>query len=208
MEVLNDPRIIAPNVVMKRLAAFHSIAVVAVLMVNLSVKQMFTLEKNIDLTKATAIVQYVGLILMSMIVLMNLTTVVVLIQQMFMTYRLMTSGATGFEVAKVFYLNPNITTMRHVTVKAFFFSLPLFVASTSCMVWVSFAHGGSYRLAIPIVVLLGIASVVLWCVNLKHHTIFTERYALAKQHEMPLLSHVESVAHSQRSARLGSYLDV
>merc|ERR1719277_435161 len=113
MDVTNDPRFFSNNVIAKRLGAFQTICVVSVLMVNLSVKQMFALEKKIDITTAAGVVQYTGFCLMCIVFLLNLTTVIVLIQQLFMTYRLLTVGPTGFEVAKSYYLNPNIVTMRH-----------------------------------------------------------------------------------------------
>merc|ERR1719436_434110 len=110
---------------------------------------MFHLQKNIDVYTVTGVVQYIGFLTMSMTFLMNLATVVVLIQQLFMTFRLLTVGPTGFEAAKSYYLNPNVVTMRHMAVKCFFFSLPLFVASTSCMIWVAFSKSRRQELAIP-----------------------------------------------------------
>merc|ERR1719229_1940190 len=118
-------------------------------MVNLSVKQMFTLQKDIKIDTADGVVQYTGFCLMCIVFLLDLTTVIVLIQQLFMTFRLLTVGPTGFEIAKSYYLNPNIVTMRHAAVKGFFLSLPLLVLSSSCMVWVSFAESNKRPLAIP-----------------------------------------------------------
>merc|ERR1719382_476991 len=89
-------------------------------MVNLSVKQMFTLEKEIKIDTMKGVIQYTGFCLMCVVFVLNLTTVIVLIQQLFMTYRLLTAGPTGFEIAKSYYLNPNIVTMRHMAVKGFF----------------------------------------------------------------------------------------
>jgi len=197
MDVNNDPRFFSNNVIAKRLSAFQTIVVVAVLMVNLSVKQMFTLEKNIDLSTVNGALQYTGFCLMTLVFLSNLTTVIVLIQQLFMTYRLLTVGPTGFEIAKSYYLNPNIVAMRHIAVKVFFFSLPLFVASSACMVYTSFASQNAAHLAMPIVVALFLASVLLWYVNATHSTIFKERYNLAKSHEQPLIQNLETM--TQRS---------
>jgi len=206
MEVTNDPRFMANSVIAKRLAAFQTVSVVAVLMVNLSVKQMFTLEKNIHLNTVRGCVQYLGYTIMSCVFLMNLFTVIVVVQQLFMTYRLLTAGPTGFEVAKSFYLESNIVSLRHSAVKAFLFSLPLFVASTCCMIFVAFDTAGTLMLAIPSFLLLGVGAAALMFVNMKHSNIFKERYALAKAHEQPLLSHVNAV--TSRNAFQGLGLDV
>lgn len=199
MDVSNDPRFFTESVIAKRLVAFQTIVVVAVLMVNLSVKQMFTLKKSIDISTAHGVVQYSGFVLMTTVFLLNLTTVIVLIQQLFQTYRLLTVGPTGFEIAKSYYLNPNIVTMRHMAVKGFFFSLPAFVASSSCMVFVSFSATHEEKLSIAVVAMLLIASMLLVFVNMKHTTIFKHTYALARSHQEPLLSHVETVSQSNRS---------
>mmetsp|Transcript_55823 Transcript_55823/g.180960 ORF Transcript_55823/g.180960 Transcript_55823/m.180960 type:complete len:252 (+) Transcript_55823:121-876(+) len=206
MDVQNDPRFFSENVISKRLAAFKTICVVAVLMVNLSVKQMFTLEKDISLHTVGGVINYTGFCLMTLVFLMNLATVIVLIQQLFMTYRLLTCGPTGFEIAKSYYLNPNIVTMRHVVVKGFFCSLPLFVASSSCMVYASFDKNDAKELAYPIVGFLALSSLALWYINVKHQSIFRERYALCKSHEEPLIMHVEQM--SQRSRGWWPSLDV
>eukprot|EP00443_Scrippsiella_acuminata_P016875 CAMPEP_0115190438 /NCGR_PEP_ID=MMETSP0270-20121206/12025_1 /TAXON_ID=71861 /ORGANISM="Scrippsiella trochoidea, Strain CCMP3099" /LENGTH=246 /DNA_ID=CAMNT_0002603649 /DNA_START=65 /DNA_END=805 /DNA_ORIENTATION=+ len=206
MDATNDPRFFSDSVISKRLAAFQAVTVVATLMVTLSVKQMFLLQKNIDLETTHGVLQYMGFCLMVCVFLLNLTAVVVLVQQLFQTYRLMTVGPTGFEIAKSYYLNPNIVTMRHIAVKGFFFSLPLFVASSSCMVWVNFDSSGTTQLAIPIVIFLVIMACLLCTVNGKHQSIFKTRYSMAKVHEEPLLTHVAQT--SQRSNGMFAGIDV
>jgi len=190
MDATNDPRFVSDNVIAKRLAAFQTISVVSVLMVNLSVKQLFLLQKSIDVTTTKGVIQYSGFLVMIAVFLMNLTTVVVVIQQLFMTYRLLTAGPTGFELAKAYYLNPNVVTMRHAAVKAFFFSLPLFVVSTSCMVWVTFSDSDNPRLAFPVVIFLFFAAGVLFFIHSKHQAVFRKCYHMAKAHEQPLLTAV------------------
>jgi len=199
MEVTNDPRFMSNNVISKRLLAFQTISVVAVLMVNLSVKQMFLLQKDVHLDTIVGWVQYSGFIIMTVVFLMDLFAVIVVVQQLFMTYRLLTAGPTGFEVAKSYYLNPNMVTMRHLAVKSFLCSLPLFTASTGCMVYVVFSHAHCAHLAIPAFVLLGAGTAALCFVNMKHSSIFKERYMLAKAHEQPLLSHVDSLVSRSKS---------
>jgi len=117
MDLNNDPRFFHVNVLEKRLTAFKTLSVVAVLMVNLSVGQMFKLSKKGDVTW----IQYAGFVSMTIVFLFDLITVIVIVQQLFQTYRLITTGATGFDVAKSYYLNPSIVSMRHNSVRGFFF---------------------------------------------------------------------------------------
>merc|ERR1712007_247493 len=138
----------------------------------------------------------------------DLFAVVVVIQQLFMTYRLLTAGPTGFEIAKSYYLNPNVVTMRHMAVKGFICSLPTFVASSSCMVYVQFYKAGRALLAIPVFAVLGLFTLIVCFVNMKHASIFKERYILAKDHEHPLLSHVETMSSRSRSGGFGSFMGV
>jgi len=212
MDCVNDPRFMGNSVIAKRLAAFQTISVVSVIMVNLSKATMFALEKDIDIDKPFGWVQYAGFVIMMLVFLANLTTVVVVVQQMFMTYRLLTAGPTGFEIAKSYYLNPNIITMRHMAIKLFFFSLPLFVAGSSCMVIVNFGRAGGLtgKLAYPAVAFLLLTSLLLLWVSGKQQSIFRERYYMAKAHEQPLLNHVEgmSTRSATRNGGFFSGLDV
>merc|ERR1719282_2029264 len=138
MELQNDPRFMSNNVIAKRLVAFQTVSVVSVLMVNLSIKQMFLLEKKIDVRTTAGVIQYTGFTLMTCVFLVDLFVVIVVVQQLFMTYRLLTAGPTGFEIAKSYYMNINIVTMRHIAVKCFIFSIPILVLATGCMVFVAF----------------------------------------------------------------------
>merc|ERR1719433_2094069 len=122
-------------------------------MVNLSVKQMFLLEKDIHLN-IVGVVQYTGFTIMTITFLLDLFAVVVVVQQLFMTYRLLTAGPSGFEIAKSYYLNPNIVSMRHLAVKSFLYSVPLFIASTGCMVFVFFEKYSHFLLALPVCLFL------------------------------------------------------
>mmetsp|Transcript_63400 Transcript_63400/g.139521 ORF Transcript_63400/g.139521 Transcript_63400/m.139521 type:complete len:128 (-) Transcript_63400:40-423(-) len=123
---------------------------------------------------------------------------------MFMTYRLVTAGPTGFEMAKSYYLNPNIISMRHMAVRLLVVSLPLFVASTSCMVLVSF--GGNENmivinwLPLPICLMLLLAAFLFAYTNFKHNTIFKEKYTLAKLHSEPLMAHMDAMSTRSRNA--------
>jgi len=193
MDMSNDPRFFTTNVIGKRLTAFKVISVVSTLVLNLAAGQMFMLAQNLNIRALHGVVALMGFMIMASVFLMNLFTVVVLVQQLFLTYRLLTAGPLGFEVAKSYYLNPNIVSMRHTAVKFFYSSLPLFVASSCFMVFQQFDVSGSWPLAVPICVLLAFASVVFYLVNRIHSQVFKESYMLSKAHEQPLMSHIQAV---------------
>merc|ERR1712232_1438072 len=76
---------------------------------------------------------------------MNLFCVVVLSQQMYILGRIMTSGALGFEMAKSLFMNSTVTRLRHVAVKSFEYSVPLFLVSSSAMVYQEINPSGDKR---------------------------------------------------------------
>merc|ERR1712032_1589614 len=137
--------------------------------------------------------QYLGFVFMCIVFIMDLLTVVVILSQLFQTLRLLTTGATGFEISKSYYLNPNIVAMRHVAARGFFCSLPVFVASTGCMVYVAYGPD-NIAYSMPVIIFLFIMACILSLVNYKHQAIFLERYTLGKVHEEPLMSHLETIA--------------
>jgi len=194
MDLNNDPRYFHGNVIVKRLSAFKTLSVVATLMLNLAVGQMFALSKD---KEDVTLIQYFGFCSMTLVFLICLFTVIVILQQMFQVYRLLTVGSNGFEIAKSFYLNPNIVLLRHMSVRGFFFSLPLFMASTGCMIYVSFGPKRAH-LSLPICIILICVSLMLWCVNIKHRSIFKERYLIAKSWESPLTEHMSDLGKSTR----------
>jgi len=175
-------------VLAKRLVAFQTISVVSVLMVSLAVKMMFALDHG----KITNL-EYVGFLVMTLVFIFDLFTVIVIVQQLFQTFRLLTSGPIGYEIAKSYYLNPTIVAMRHLGVRSFLTSLPLFVGASFCMVYKSFGEQKHLAYSLPICVILVIAAFLLWYLRWKHAAIFAERYAIAKQHEQPLRNHLNEL---------------
>merc|ERR550514_860704 len=133
VDLTNDPRMFAHNALEVRLGAFRVISVAAVFMAGQSAGQM----KQSLMSKHMTPVNYAGLIFQTLSFVFNLFGVVVILQQIFQTYRLFTASSIGFDLAKSYYLSPNITLMRHLAVKAFLNSLPLFVLAMACK---SFGH--------------------------------------------------------------------
>jgi len=144
MDVSNDPRFFAHNVMDKRLAAFKSLTIVSSLMFGTSLGQCFKLKKNMDFTRwdkyvgSIAIWQAVGFIVSVIVAFMCLMSLYVIAHQLFYTYRLMTAGPTGFEQASVFYLTRVITIWRHIAIKCLFNGLWAFMALVGIQLFVKF----------------------------------------------------------------------
>eukprot|EP00746_Dinoflagellata_sp_MGD_P050881 gnl/MRDRNA2_/MRDRNA2_227407_c0_seq1.p1 gnl/MRDRNA2_/MRDRNA2_227407_c0~~gnl/MRDRNA2_/MRDRNA2_227407_c0_seq1.p1 ORF type:complete len:142 (-),score=17.96 gnl/MRDRNA2_/MRDRNA2_227407_c0_seq1:28-453(-) len=138
---------------------------------------------------------------MTLTFLFNLFALVVLLQQIFQVYRLMTSSSIGFDFAKSYYLNPNITKMRHLAVKAFFASLPMLIFSMALKTFTHLAYKQD-RLVFGIVlsVFMALFALFIMYTNHVHSTIFKDKYAVMKEHELPLLSHMKIVGGSSHLA--------
>mmetsp|Transcript_1863 Transcript_1863/g.4277 ORF Transcript_1863/g.4277 Transcript_1863/m.4277 type:complete len:221 (-) Transcript_1863:109-771(-) len=184
MEVSNDPRMMAKNILLKRMGAFHVIAVSAVLLGNLSLKEMSDLQKD----EITGEVQYLAFFALGMTFLMNFCTVVIIIQQLFYITRLSTMSANGFEVAQTYYLNHNVITMRHCATWMFFICIPIFMLAVAGVVFVKF--GKRYEMSLPVVVFLVLSSLGLFIVNRRHRYLFQAKYEMAMSHHSPLVEHL------------------
>lgn len=144
MDVSNDPRFFAKNVMDKRLSAFKSLTIVSSLMFGTSVKQCFALKKNMDFSNwepyvgNIAIWQMVGFMMSTVVAFMCLLSLYVIAHQLFYTYRLMTAGPTGFEQASVFYLTRVITIWRHLAIKCLFNGLWAFMVLVGVQLFVKF----------------------------------------------------------------------
>lgn len=190
VDLTNDPRIFGPNSLNARLVAFRAISVACVFLTGLSAAQI----KGSLSAEEMGALQYAGLVMMVMTFLLNLLALVILLQQIFQAYRLMTSSAIGFDFAKSYYMNQNITKMRHLAVKCFFFSQPLLIASMAIKAYINlaFKHHDTVMGIIEVVVMSAFALLIMFF-NKSHGDIFKEKYAVMKLHEKPLLDHMLEV---------------
>eukprot|EP00747_Dinoflagellata_sp_TGD_P111313 gnl/TRDRNA2_/TRDRNA2_171199_c0_seq11.p1 gnl/TRDRNA2_/TRDRNA2_171199_c0~~gnl/TRDRNA2_/TRDRNA2_171199_c0_seq11.p1 ORF type:complete len:252 (-),score=49.11 gnl/TRDRNA2_/TRDRNA2_171199_c0_seq11:71-826(-) len=220
MDLNNDPRFFSSNVLDKRLKAFAGLSLVSGLMVGNSIGQCFHMKKDMDLTQWPGIVSMVAFIFMNSVLFMDVTAVVVLVHQLFYTYRLMTAGPTGFEIAATFYLNGNIIMFRHLAIKCLLLSLPIFLTASGMNLLVAFHKDSlpkkeakmNHNLDMMTHNIMGgvvcglftLAALVVLCIRWTHLAIFRERYELVKEKEKPLLTHVQSMS-ARRTA--GGLLD-
>lgn len=144
MDVSNDPRFFAKNVMDKRLAAFKSLTIVSGLMFGTSMKLTFELKQDLQFSDTQkyvgniALWQGLGFVLSVIVASMCLVSLYVIAHQLFYTYRLMTAGPTGFEQASVFYLTRTITVWRHIAIKCLFNGLWAFMVLVGVQLFVKF----------------------------------------------------------------------
>jgi len=144
MNVGNDPRFFAKNVMDKRLDAFKVLTIVNSLMFGTAIKQCFTLEKDMDFSQfepyvlSVAYWQIIAFFLDISIAIMCLLSLYIIAHQLFYAYRLMTAGPSGFDQAAIFYLTRVITMWRHFAIKCLFNGLLMFLALVGIQLLVQF----------------------------------------------------------------------
>lgn len=144
MNISNDPRFFAANVMDKRLAAFKTLTIVNGLMFGTALGQCFALKKDMDFGKIEPLVgcvalwQLVSFLMAVAIAIMCLLSLYIIAHQLFYTFRLMTAGPSGFDQAAIFYLTRSITMWRHLSIKFLFNGLLLFLVAMSIQLAVKF----------------------------------------------------------------------
>lgn len=231
MEIHNDPRFYEGNVIDKRLSAFHIAGVVSVIMTKTAMGQLFSMKKDITIKTFDPSedndgwAQILGFMTLSVVLWCNIISVYVTIAQIYHTYRLMTAGPTGFEMATSYYLNRNIVFWRHFGIKCMLGSLPLLIMSTGLRMLIKFDRGSVVKpqwlheaqpTAVPLttphigsISLIGLVVMIayvlvscgLYCVHTKHVEVFRERYSLSMiedENYRGFLTHVESMSFRGR----------
>jgi len=151
MQLVNDPRFMASNIIDKRLGAFDKMGVISGLLTGTALDTCFHLTKDLNFgicvpaeahTVVESTVQLVSFVIMSSILFMSLYSTLVSVYQAYYTYRLMTAGANGFELARTFYLDPVMVKKRHRAVKLLGLGLLLLMISSGGMLYTKFAKEG------------------------------------------------------------------
>lgn len=144
MDVQNDPRFFATNIMDKRLGAFKSLTLVSSLMFGTSMGMCFKVKKSMDFSKWEPFVGYIaywelaGFLISFVVAAMCLISLYVISHQLFFCYRLKTSGVMGYEQATIFYLTRVIVVWRHVAMFCLFNGLWLFVLLIGIQFFISF----------------------------------------------------------------------
>lgn len=163
MNISNDPRFFAANVMDKRLAAFKTLTIVNSLMFGTALHQCFALKKDMDFSKIEPLVgcvalwQLVSFLMAVAIAIMCLLSLYIVAHQLFYTFRLMTAGPSGFDQAAIFYLTRSITMWRHLSVKFLFNGLLLFLFAMSIQLAVKFyKDADNYKVKFDEVVIMNL----------------------------------------------------
>jgi len=225
MAITNDPRFFTDNLLNKRLAAFGALAVVSGLLAQNCMDQMFEMDKNMQVfTKQNRLYHPNGVMLlisfaiMCVILSLNLLAMYVGVAQPYHALRLMTSGPTGFEAAKSYYLNPNITQHRHFCIKGMLVSLILYLLVFGLRLIVKFDRSTVDQPSLPrgipmqsriqgvvFCLFMTFLSLVMWKVHILHFQVFRDRHAkISEDVSGSALRYVQESMH--RTA--GAHLDV
>lgn len=205
MEISNDPRFFSGNVIEKRLKAFGGLSIVSGLMLGTSMSQCFSLPKDMDFSLTfpfMGYVQMVGFCLQMSCTFMCIISLYTVAHQFFYTYRLMTSGPTGFEAASMFYLNKTIVMWRHFAIKCLFNGLWMFIFASGTQILVKFykdavnSHPDYKDPELDMDVHLALATFVLACflgcamflcqLRLHHTAAFAHYYDTCQGHAQPI----------------------
>jgi hypothetical protein len=144
MDVTNDPRFFAGNVMDKRLTAFKSLTLVSSIMFGTALSQCFALKKDMDFSKVEPLVgnlamwQIIAFFLALAVAIQCLLSLYIIAQQLFYVYRLMTAGSLGFDLAAIFYLTRTITMWRHLAIKLLFNGMLKFLVLVGIQLFVTF----------------------------------------------------------------------
>lgn len=144
MDITNDPRFFAGNVMEKRLSAFKSLTLVSSIMFGTALKQCFVLKKDMNFEEVAPLVgnlamwQIIAFFLALMVAIQCLLSLYIIAQQLFYSYRLMTAGSLGFDLAAVFYLTRTITMWRHLAIKMLYNGMLKFLILVAIQLFVAF----------------------------------------------------------------------
>lgn len=190
MDVTNDPRVFGDNVILHRLVAFNTISSCAIFMAQLAAKQALTMTKTHYIYEINYIcfVLFVLCFVVDLFVMLGLTTMA------FHAARLATAGPMGFELAKSYYLNPYVVTMRHIAANSFLFFIPILIMGISGATFVKLGCGKTWT-SWPIPILLMVSALALYVVIWKTSKVFAERYNLVRRHTAPLAEYLIETDH-------------
>jgi hypothetical protein len=176
-DLTNDPRMFMGNVINKRLEAFQTIVVAAILLASNSLTYLFDVDVNMN--KWTIGFGWWSSAVLSFVFVANMFAVLILTMQFYQVFRLMTCGPTGFEASKDYYTTPTLMELRHMAVRIFTGSLPLFLIGIGFKVMDKW----TWQRGLPVCVFL--CSVALFCVLIivRLNAVFVRLYTKLKRYE-------------------------
>jgi len=187
-DVINDPRMFADNVIKKRMLALLAMSIISRLLSTTAYQTISDMDKNMNWSEAQGFLQFVAFALICLAFMLYTLTTYVMVAQQFHILRLSTSGPLGVEAAMSYYINKNIVLYRHLGIKGFFWSLPLFIVSQGIRLGIKFLKDNSKKPELPNEVPLratvqgcgfcaafAVASLLLFIVHWTHDTVYEEK---------------------------------
>jgi hypothetical protein len=177
-DLTNDPRMFMGNVINKRLEAFQTIVVAAILLASNSLTYLFDVDVNMN--KWTIGFGWMSSAVLGIVFVCNLFAVLILTLQFYQVFRLMTCGPTGFEASKDYYTTPTLMEMRHTAVRIFTSTVPLF------LIGIGFKVMDKWTLerAGPVFAFLIIVAFFCVLIIVRLNAVFVRLYAKLKRYEM------------------------
>jgi hypothetical protein len=198
MDLHNDPRFFASNVIEKRLTAFAGLSLIASLTTGAALEQCFRLSHDVNIKSGLnhrSVLEILGFFCMAAVLFMSLCSTIIFVYQTFFTNRLMTAGATGFELAANFYRHPDVVNWRHFGVKCLGYGFPLMMQSAGLLLYVDIAERDLpltetiagmkikfHPFALSVLVLFTMGAGVLFYLAAVHNRLFDDQY---KKRKMP-----------------------
>lgn len=196
MELHNDPRFFASNVIEKRLTAFAGLSLIASLTTGAALEQCFRLSHDVNMKSGVShrdVLEILGFFCMAAVLFMSLCSTIIFVYQTFFTNRLMTAGATGFELAADFYLHRDVVNWRHFGVRCLGYGLPLIMLSAGLLLYCDVARRDLpltttvagrevqfHPFALAVLVLFTIGATVLFHLAAVHNRLFRDQYMKRK----------------------------
>jgi len=212
MELHNDPRFFASNVIEKRLTALHGLAMIASLTTGSAAVQCFRMSRTMGMTDRLTLLdglEMTGFLMMAAVLFMSLSATIIFLYQTFFTNRLSTAGPTGLELASAYYLHPDVVNWRHIAVRCLGYGLPMIMQSAGILLYVEVCKGDStfdvvvagvklqvHPLALVILTLFTLGAFVLYYLTGAHNRVFKEQYLrrIHPERGQPLLDTAGSYA--------------
>jgi hypothetical protein len=200
----------ADNVISKRLQAFDAVMVAASFIASMAVTSVvqpgvwlaqtwsdqdnpghIAVQQSRFQMAIAWLCESLGMTFMLLTTMLNLSCVLIITHQHFHVFRLMTCTAHGFDVAKSYYLNATIMFFRHMAIKMFFYSLPIYIIGIACMVFIKVRSCEVFRIYKWMFMTLAVvAAGLIHSINAKHSEIFNKKYKTLSDHEIVIRNHV------------------
>lgn len=225
MDMENDPRFFQDNVIDQRVSALQALGVVSSLIVKCGTSDggsVEGLENMLEAGGMSGLVTFDGIVfqvafgMLAFAMISNLLATYVSVAQSYHVFRLVSAGPMGFEMAKSYYMNRNITNIRHFTIRSMLWSIPLLLIQAGLRFLTKFdteAADSSAKAGKPTtisgitlsgwvwLVIFVIAGLAILCVHNKHESVFMERYELIHEQQAPVAGYLRSIGSSTDQSR-------